>query len=270
MKTHYIKKRSDKFEKFDFKKYKKSLVRSDIPQDITEEIVSELGDARQYFSTKQLNSKTYKLILRKSKLFAANYNMKQAIFNLGPTGYPFELLCAELYRVKGYQTKVSVIKRGRCVKHEVDVVAKRKDGIIYCECKYHNRKNFMNDIKIPLYIYARSIDIQEANPEEQFIYALISNTAFSKDAIRYANGVGLLLYAMNYPEKNTLIDILKKYKAYPVTVLHSLRQRDKKALLELKVIVIKQIKKNVLETLGLTPNEITKVLQEINFLTRPN
>ena len=43
-------------------------------------------------------------------------------------------------KAKGFETKVSVMKDGCFVKHEIDVVAKRDDRNIYAECKFHNKK----------------------------------------------------------------------------------------------------------------------------------
>jgi hypothetical protein len=162
------------------------------------------------------------------------------------------------------------MRRGKKVKHEVDVEALRDDGNIYCECKYHVNRNHINNIKVPLYINSRSLDIAQANPALKFTYAVISNTKFSKDAINYCIGEGLLLYAMNYPQKDTLIDIMKNYKVYPITALHSLRKREKDQLLKLKVVVVKQINESILTQLEIEQDRIKKILQEVYILTRPN
>jgi hypothetical protein len=267
---YFIKKKSNHYEELNERKYKKSLERSGLNLKMQERIVNEIGGIENYFSTKELHKATYKAILNHSKLFAANYNIKQAIYNLGPTGYPFEILCAQMLEAKGYITKVSCMVRGINVKHEVDIIAKREDQNIYCECKFHGQKLYRNDIKIPLYVHSRYLDIKAANPHLNFRYALLSNTDFSKDAIRYAKGVDLLLYSMNYPQKNTFCNIIKTYKVYPVTVLKSLRVKDRKALIENRIVVIKQVKRSDLESLGLKESQIIKVLQEIKVLTRPN
>lgn len=264
-----IRKKSRKFENFNEKKYLKSLRRSGLNRKQQLDIFKEVNE-KDYFSTTELHKETYKALLKRSRVFAANYNIKQAIYNLGPTGYPFEILCAEMLKAKGFQTKVSVMKRGKFVRHEVDVMAKRADLSIWCECKFHEKKTYKNDIKIPLYVHSRYLDLKEGNPNEDFRYALISNTDFSKDAIRYASGVGLLLYSMNHPKKGTFCDIIKKYKVYPITALKSLRVRDRKQLLEKGVVVIKQVQTEDLKELGLQQNQITKVQQEIKLLTRPN
>lgn len=195
--------------------------------------------------------------------------MKQSLYALGPTGYPFEVLCSELFKAKGFKTSVSVTKRGKYVSHEVDVIATRADKVVYCECKFHSQKHHKNDIKIPLYVYARYLDLKSSNRGRDFSYALLTNTCFSKDAIKYSKGVGLDLFSMNYPKKNTFIDLIKKYKVFPVTALHSLKVRSKKELLEKRIVVIKQIKVSDLNEIGLNETEITKVLQEIKILTRP-
>lgn len=253
-------------------KYIRSLRRAGLNKSNVEDILNEIGDLKKYFSTKELNFKTYKLLLKRSKLAAASYNLKQSLYALGPTGYPFEILCAELFKAKGFKTSVSVIKRGKYVNHEVDVIASRPDKTLYCECKFHSKKHHKNDIKIPLYVHSRYLDLKEGNRNSNchFNYALLTNTSFSKDAIRYAKGVGLELYAMNYPKRNTFIDLIKKYKVFPVTALHSLKVRSKKQLLENKIVVIKQVNKADLINIGLNEIEVTKVLQEIKILTRPN
>lgn len=267
---YHIQKSTNIFEEFNEKKYRRSLEKTGLNLTECHEISEVVGDIHNYFSTKELHQATYKALLKKSKLHAANYNIKQAIFRLGPTGYPFEILCAQMLNAKGYETKVSCMVKGIHVKHEVDVIAKREDGDIYCECKYHSKKYHKNDIKIPLYVNSRFLDIKEAHPELNFEYAIFSNTQFSKDAIRYANGVGLQLFSMNYPEKNTFCDIIRKYKVYPVTVLKSLRVKDHNDLLEKGIVVIKQIEPDHLKALGLKPPQITKVMQEVRILTRPN
>jgi hypothetical protein len=266
----YIKKGSNQLEPFDYSKYKKSLLKSGVKKTHVADIVDEIGSPKKYFSTKELNKKTYKLLLKRSKVIAANYNLKQALYSLGPTGYPFEILCSYLFRAKGFKTRVSVVKKGEFVRHEVDVIAERADKVLYCECKFHSQKRHKNDIKLPLYVHSRYLDLKAANRGRDFTYALLTNTCFSKDAIKYSIGVGLELYAMNYPTKNNFVDLIVKYKVYPVTALHSLRSKDKKNLLNNRIVVIKQITTEELFKIGLEESCAEKVMQEVTILTRPN
>ena len=271
VKKKVVRKRANFDELFNEKKYRSSLKKSGLSNQNCDEIYDEVcHKLDRYFTTAELHSKTYKAILKRSRVIAANYDIKRAIYNLGPTGYPFEILCAQMLMAKGYETKVSVIKKGKFVKHEVDIIAKRKDKNLYCECKFHNRKGYKDDIKVPLYVNSRFVDIKEANPKEHFEYALFSNTSFTQDAVKYAEGEGLLLYSMNYPKKNTFIDLIRKYKVYPITALKSLKVSVRKNLLEEGIVVVKQMRKEVLEKYNLKESEISKVMQEVKILTRPN
>jgi hypothetical protein len=266
-----VRKRSHIFEKFSENKFKKSLLSTGLSDQKSAEVLEEVREhLSDKFSTAELYKTTGKAIYKRSRVCAANYNIKRGIYALGPDGYSFEIFCAEMLKAKGFETKVSVMKDGCFVKHEIDVVAKRDDRNIYAECKFHNKKYHKSDIKTPLYINSRSLDIKQANPSDSFEFAIFTNTKFSEDAISYGKGVGLLLYSLNYPERNTFIDLIRKYKVYPVTILKSLRVRDQRSLLNKKIVVVKQVTQQHLIDIGLTNLEITKILKEIKILTRPN
>lgn len=227
-------------------------------------------DPDHYFSSAKLHRETYRALLKRSALVAANYNIPQAIYSLGPTGYPFEILCAEMLKAKGFETEVGVVKQGEFISHEIDVVARRQDLNLYCEAKFHNIKQYKNDVKTALYVYARYLDLKRGNQGEDFHYALISNTTFSKDAVTYSEGVGLILISMNHPHKDTFIDHIRRYKVYPVTILKSLRKGEKRRLLEAGVVTVKQLEREHLDELKMPEERAVKVMQEVKILTRPN
>ncbi|MCH5685183.1 restriction endonuclease [Niabella sp. W65] len=80
---------------------------------------------------------------------------------LGPTGFPFEKLTAAILESMGYSTRTGVIVPGHCVKHEIDVIATKEEHHIMVECKFHNRQGFVSDVKIPLYIQSRFLDVEK-------------------------------------------------------------------------------------------------------------
>lgn len=269
--TRKIKKRQHFYEEFSERKYRKSLEHAGLSKDLSTKIIEKVQKSeKDCRSTAALRSATGKEIAKVSKVLAANYNVTKAIHALGPTGFPFEILCSEMLKAKGFKTTVSVIKKGEFVDHEVDVIAERKDINIYFECKYHGQKFYKNDIQVPLYIYSRYLDIKSGNPKEKFHYGIMSNTYFSKDAIKYSTGVGILLYSMNYPKDNNFIDLIQRYKVYPISVLRSLKVSDRKLLFEKKVVVVKQINRKCLEDLKISEANIVKILKEVKLLTTPS
>ncbi|EQC46411.1 restriction endonuclease [Bacteriovorax sp. BSW11_IV] len=266
----WLQKRQKHFEKFDPKKLKRSLELSGAPKHVCDDVYGSLEDRLENnFTTKKLHNMAYRLLHKKSKIAAANYHIKRGVEELGPTGFPFEMLCAELLRMKGFDVKVGVIVEGEFVKHEVDVIGVRPDLTVMAECKYHNSRAHKNDIKTALYIYARSLDIKNNVHSLNFDkYMIITNTYFSKDAIAYAEGVGLILISMNHPHEFNLIESISKYRTYPVTCLRSLKKSIARDLIHRKIIVIRQLKKRkrVLAEYGLDKSEIKVVIDEINQL----
>lgn len=259
----FIKKRGRPDELFDILKYKKSLVRSGIPDEMCKDLLSKIDEKKSFVhSSASLFSRTHKAIFRKSKVLAAHYNIKRSISDLGPTGYPFEVLSAEILKTKGFKTKISVVKKGKYVSHEVDVVAERPDLTLLCECKFHRRINQKNDVKVPLYIYARYLDIMGSGAFKKAQYAIMSNTNFSKDAITYAEGVGLILFSPDYPRDGTFIDLMKKYRVYPVTIMKSLKKPVAAKLLEKNVVVLGQLREKHLRDCGLAESLIESILEE--------
>jgi hypothetical protein len=260
---HKIRKRSQNHETFDVKKFKRSLLRSGLNEGMCNELISRIDPKKScYKSTSSLFRATRSAIYTKNKKLAAHYSLKKSIFDLGPTGYPFEHLCAELFSVKGFKTQVSVTKKGKFVSHEIDVVASRTDLTIFCECKFHRSNNHKNDIKLPLYVHSRYLDLEQAGKYGKIQYAIMTNTNFSKDAIKYSEGVGLILFSPDYPDKDTFYDLMKKYNVYPVTILKNLKKREAKQLIDNGVIVVKQLKDNHLEEIGFPKERIEEVLLE--------
>lgn len=261
-----IKKRGKLKEFFDVKKFKRSLERSGLSKSMCDELVDKVDPEKpSYQSTASLFRKTHNEIYRRSKKLAAHYNIKKSILELGPTGYPFEILCSEIFKAKGFKTKVSVIKQGKFIKHEVDVVAIRPDLTIFCECKFHNNQNKVDDVKLPLYIHSRFLDIKN-NHKENMQYAILSNTKFSEDAVKYSTGVGLMLFSLDYPDKSTFLDLMKRYKVYPVTILKNLKRDEASGLLKHKVVVVKHLKSIHLEKVGVSKERISKVVSEVKEL----
>lgn len=269
-KNLWLQKRQKNTEKFDPKKLKRSLALSGASKDVCDDVYGDLeSKLHNNISTKKIHNMAFRLLHKKSKIAAANYYIKRSIEELGPTGFPFELLCAQLLRMKGFDVRVGVIVEGQFVNHEIDVVGVRADMTIMAECKYHNSRSHKNDVKTALYVYARSLDIKN-NPQSMSFdkFMIITNTYFSKDAITYAEGMGLVLISMNHPNEFNLMESISRYKTYPITCLKSLKKTLAHELIKKKIIVIRQLKKRkkILFDYGLSNDEVKAVISEINQL----
>lgn len=250
------------------KSLKHTCLSNDACSSIVEEVTNEITPKT---SSNEIFEKTSSLLKKKSKLAAAQYSLKRALFDLGPEGHNFETFVARYFEEIGYATLECVTVPGMFVTHEIDVIATRPKKKIFVECKFHNRLGIKNDIKIALYVKARWDDVK-SGPQGKTLtgYFLASNTSFSKDALIYSKGTGLQLLGVNAPEGNSFLDEIKNLKLYPITSLTKISSSIKRQLLAKKIIAAKDLldQKELLHTLGCSLEQMNEVCEEICFLTK--
>ncbi|MFK5982801.1 MAG: restriction endonuclease [Flavobacteriaceae bacterium] len=266
-----IQKYNGEYEVFSFQKLKNSLLKTGASLHKIEKIIAALKpQLYDGIKSKEVYKKAYQLLKKTNKIYASKYSLKRAIFDLGPTGYPFEKLIGALLKEKGFQTQVGVILPGACVTHEIDVLA-TKEGVSYAiECKFHSSSSTISNVKVPLYINSRFLDIQQEwnkNPDNKSFLKqgwLITNTRFSEDAIKYGKCIGLTLMSWDYPENNGIKDHISHYGLYPITTLTSLKKREKELLINNDFILTKDIidNKHRLKEIGFSSEKVKKLVIE--------
>jgi len=280
----FITKEDGSTEEFVPTKLEESLLRAGAQPTMADKIVREIiediekgvcePDAKNggACTVNGIYRKAFEMLKHMSMSAAARYSLKRSILEFGPTGFPFEDYIAEIFKAKGFETLTDQVVLGGCVPHEVDVVAWNKEKLIMSEVKYHNEAGNKTDLKVSLYVKARSEDIGENLYEygtfpkrkvDQFW--LITNTKFTETAITYAECKGLKLLSWLYPAKGNLVDMIEETKLHPVTCLVSLSTQEKRDLREHDVVLCKTIydDRNVLKKFGFSDEKIFKVVEEI-------
>lgn len=225
-----------------------SLVRSGASNRIADQItrIIEL-ELTNGMPTKSIYRKASKLLQKHQKGAGVKYRLKQAILELGPSGYPFEKFVAELFKQRGFSVEVGVMMQGFSVRHEVDVVAQNSDKYYVIECKFHNNQATKTDVKVPMYIHSRVNDLykilkrNEARNKNQYIGWIVTNTRFTADAIKFGKDYGLALLGWDYPTTGGLRDWIQLEGLHPVTALASLTKKEKRHLIEQGVVRCKQL-----------------------------
>jgi Holliday junction resolvase-like predicted endonuclease len=270
-----VKKFSGELEPFEIQKLEKSLKRSGATNQeikkIVEVIQPELYDG---ISTNLIYRNAFRILKKHNQTSASKYSLKRAIFDLGPTGYPFERLVGALLKEKGYKTEVSVILNGECVTHEIDVIAEKEGNTYAIECKFHSDAKATSNVKVPLYINSRFLDIQkvwnsDSNKKTHLKQGwLVTNTRFTEDAINYGKCIGLTLLSWDYPKNNGISKNIDKFGLYPITVLTSIKKNEKIELIKRNIILVKEILENpeILKDLKFTYQETCSVIAEIEKL----
>ena len=261
--------------KFSLDKLRNSLNHSGAEHNLVEEIVEKVRDELyEGISTNEIYNRAYALLKKKKSVFASKYKLKKAIYELGPTGFPFERFISALLEYSGYSTKVDVILDGICVTHEIDVVAEKNGQTNIIECKFHGEEGRNCNVKIPLYIHSRYNDVKShwaTKKKEAKILDkgwVVTNTRFTEHAIQYGKCAGLYLLSWDYPFKDALKDRIDRLGLYPITVSTLLTNREKQFLLTRDVILCQQLWKDkfYLDHLGISKTRKEKILEEIKQL----
>jgi hypothetical protein len=258
---------------FDEVKLRNSLKKSGAEEEIIEQVVTEIKKILfDGITTKMIYKKAFEMLKKKHGSFAARYKLKNAIFELGPSGFPFEKFIGELFRKQGYTVRTGVIMKGKCVHHEVDVFAEKDGKQIVVECKFHTDEERKCDVKIPLYIQSRFLDIKShpENSEKVKEGWVVNNTRFTEDAIRYANCAGLHLLGWDYPKTGSLKEWIDKSGLHPITCLSTMSLQEKQLLLDRGHVLCQEIlnKPSLLDPKYFKDKRRKAILEEIRLLLR--
>ncbi|WP_178987107.1 ATP cone domain-containing protein [Winogradskyella schleiferi] len=256
---------------FDVDKLINSLRRSQASEELIQQIVGQVEDQLyEGITTKKIYQMAFKMLKGKSRVSASKYKLKKALMELGPSGFPFEKLVSKLLAHEGFSTQVGVIVQGNCVQHEVDVIAQKDNTHYMIECKYHSDQGRFCNVKIPLYIHSRFLDVEkqwerqkghEAKLHKGGVY---TNTRFTSDAVKYGKCVRLLLTSWDYPIGDGLKDRIDKSGLHPLTALTTLTKAEKTKLLDEGIVLCKELHETpkILEQVGVPKSRHKKVLED--------
>ncbi len=271
-KTFHVHKKSGEIAVFLPEKVRESLKRAGADSETINSIVAAVeNELYDVISTKEIYNRAFRLLKKKNTLQASRYKLKKAIYELGPTGFPFERFIAAILKNSGYEVEVGKILQGKCVTHEVDVIAEKDQKSLLIECKFHGTEGKKTDVKIPLYIDSRFRDIQNLKSGKLYDEGWVAtNTVFTEDAVMYAKCCGLNLLSWNLPKGNSLKDRIDHTGLYPITVSVLLSAREKQFLLSRDVVLCKELinDKFYLDHLGVSEKRQKKILIEMKELCK--
>lgn len=263
--------------KFSLNKLRRSLKRTGVNNSIIDDIINVVRDELyQGISTKEIYNRAFALLKKKQPFYASKYKLKNAIYELGPTGFPFERFVSAILKHDGYETSTDRVLQGICVKHEIDVVAHKNNETTVIECKFHGEQGLKCNVKVPLYINSRYQDVKtlwNSNKNNGTILTqgwVVTNTRFTEDALRFGKCVNLYLLSWDYPKHNGLKDRIDRLGLYPITVSNLLTNNEKQFLLSRDIVLCKDLIDDsfYLDHLGVSEVRKEKILTEIKNLCR--
>ena len=258
-------------EPYDAVKLEKSLERAGASSTVRARIAARIArELKPGMRTEDIYAHAFEILRHEDATpVAARYSVKRAIFALGPSGFPFEQFIAEVLRAHGWKARTGVALTGRCAPHEVDVLAEKDGKRVGIEAKFHKDAGGATDIKDALYVKARYDDLRETHDASSHVDEgwLMTNTRFTRNAIRYAQCSNLRLIGWDYPRRGNLMDMVEEARVPPLTCLTTLSEGEKHRLLESKIVLCKHVSApHVLEEFGVKPARIPQVLEEAQRL----
>lgn len=256
-------------------KLQRSLLKSgaapDLVHKVMQQIESQLFDG---ITTKQIYKQAFALLKKGGNAHAARYNLRAALQMLGPAGFFFEKYIARLFASEGFETKTNLTLQGKCISHEVDIALKRDNLITMIECKFHNSREAVSDVKVPMYILSRFNDLKEgpytifSTHEKINSCIIVTNNRFTSDAEAFATCCGIRLLSWDYPKDNAIKNKIDNNNLYPLTCLTTLTMVEKERLMILNQILVSDLinDSESLSKIGLSENRIRNVLKEASQL----
>ena len=261
-------------ERFSFSKLKESLRRSGAGEALADEISTHIEkEVVNGMTTGDIYRHAFSVLHSKERGVAVRYSLRRSLLALGPTGFPFEKFVGELYRRKGFSILLDQTVLGKCVDHEIDLVAWNDSKLLMAEAKYHHDLAYKSDVKVVLYVKARFDDLFAAsfnfgNRKKLDEGWLITNTKFTDKAIKYAACTGVRLLGWNYPATANLHHLIEEVGLHPITCLTTLSDGQKRLLMEQGIVLCESISKEgaKLRELGLNDRLIEEVEAESSVL----
>jgi len=244
--TIQITKASGKTEDINTEKLRNSLLRSGASEELASEIIDRIMlEIAPLASTKKIYRLARKYLRQLNHASGLRYSLKRALFRLGPTGYPFEKYYSFLLKSYGYETQTGSIIQGRCVNHEIDVIAVNDKEVNFVECKYHNKPGTTVDVKVAMYVESRFRDLTPAMaaryPDRRFRGWLVTNTRLTDDALKYAECNKYGVRSWGYPDDDSLEKMIEDKRLYPVTIVSGIQSGLISRLLKENIILLKDL-----------------------------
>lgn len=267
MARYFVIKANGQKEPFFESKIQNSINKAGVPQEMQLRLIKQVKrKLKSGTTTKDINRWLLR-DLKSTPYPEGRFNLKRALMELGPTGYPFEKFVSVLLQNQGYSVQTDLILSGRCVNHEVDIIAEKAQKRIFIECKFHNAPGIKSDIKVALYSYARYDDLvcaAKADRSRPNGAWLITNTKCTMEAIHYANCMGMQIVSWGYPNQGNLQQLIETDKLYPITCIQSLGSAQKAKLLLNDIVTVKDLLRNTkfIDLLQLTDIKVSIIQKE--------
>jgi hypothetical protein len=242
----YVTKADGSRQPFDKQKIINTCLRLQATLEQAQSIADKI-EARAYdgIPTKKILQMVFQYMKKYRPAIGYQIDLKQAIAMLRSKP-DFEIFVAKIFEALGYKVETNLIIQGRCIEHEIDVVARKNEELILVEAKHHVNHHTYSGLDVFLQLNSTLEDLREGyeNGKNSFRFTraiLVCNTKVSEHAKRYALCKGLEFIAWKFPPERGLERIIEEFKLYPITFLRGIEKEEACKLANVGIVAIKQL-----------------------------
>ncbi|MFC1726918.1 restriction endonuclease [Patescibacteria group bacterium] len=191
-------------ELYDRQKVLQSILRSQVNDHQAQEILSRVEKRlHDGISTKSLYQIVNREIVRQDLPHCSDlYRLREAVATMD--SIDFEKFVKEILTKEGFEAQWNLILNGLCIDHQIDVVAKNKNGqVYYVEVKHHRHYHRDTGLGTVIELWGRYKDLMDGYHKSRQPYDfasawLITNTKFSRHAKKFSACKNLRLTGWHY------------------------------------------------------------------------
>jgi len=209
--------------------------------------IADRIEARAYdgIPTKKILQMVFQYMKKYRPAIGYQIDLKQAIAMLRSRP-DFEIFIAKLFEAMGYEVEINLIIQGKCIEHEIDVIARKENEVILIEVKHHVNHHTYSGLDVFLQLNSTLEDLKEGYEigKNNFKFTraiLICNTKVSDHAKKYALCRGLEFIAWKFPPEKGLERLIEEYKLYPITFLKNMERNEACKLADIGIVTVKQL-----------------------------
>ena len=270
----YVTKADGSKQPFDKQKIINTCLRLQATLEQAQSIVDKI-QARAYdgIPTKKILQMVFQYMKKYRPAVGYQIDLKQAIAMLRSKP-DFEIFVAKLFEAMGYEVETNLIIQGKCIEHEIDVVARKGNEVTLIEVKHHVNHHTYSGLDVFLQLNSTLEDLKEGyeTGKNNFKFTraiLICNTKVSEHAKRYALCRGLEFIAWKFPPEKGLERLVEEYKLYPITFLKNIERNEVYKLADAGIVTVKQLlddAEKISEKSGINKNRILELRKDAKIV----
>jgi hypothetical protein len=231
---------------FEKDKIVRTCVRMGASQEVAEAVAKKIEwRAHEGIKSKQILNMIFRHLARYREEVRSHIDLRRALSLMRPKP-DFEQFVQILLREHGYEVTPNLIVRGKCVEHEIDVIAKKDGKTCAVEVKHHFNHHALTGLDVSRIARAIFEDVTEGfelglNSINLDKAVVICNTKYSDHAKRYGECRGIEQIGWNYPAQHGLELMIEEKRLYTITYLKNLDANLGRKLASEGIILLKQL-----------------------------